>query len=120
MWLWKYGGVETKMKIIVEDQFGSSGKLITIHFNTELVIEKGKKILRKGSIGPVEISERRFNELKTMYQDDVTNGTYNLYQLLRKKVSATNPRVEIILGDDPELDKNGVLIDQNLNPQIDL
>ncbi len=108
------------MKIIVEDKFGSSGKLITVIFNTELVTENNKKILRKGSVGPIEISERRFNELKQKYQDDVANNTDNLYQLLKSKVSESNPRVEIILGDDPELDKDGVLIDQNLNPQLDI
>ena len=108
------------MKIIVEDQFGSSGKLIIVIFNTELVTENNKKILRKGSVGPIEISNDRFEQLKTMYQNDVTNNTDNLYQLLKSKVSESNPRIEIILGDEPELDKNGVLIDQSLNPQIDI
>ena len=108
------------MKIEIWDKFGHTGKLVLITFNTALVTEKGKKILRKGTIGEIEISNDRFNQLKTMYQDDVTNGTDNLYQLIKSKLDVTNPKTTIILGDDPELDQNGALIDQTLNPQLDI
>ena len=108
------------MKIEIWDEFGITGKMVLITFNTGIVIKNNKKILQKSSIGPMEISNDRFNQLKTMYQDDVTNNTDNLYQLIKSKLDAVNPKTVIILGDNPELDQNGVLIDQALNPQLDI
>lgn len=121
MFLWEFGGAKTKMKIEIWDEFGHTGKMIQVTWNSGLVTnENNQKVLQKSGLGPVEISNEKVIELQQMYADDVSNQTDNLYQLIRSEFSEENPKVEIILGDDPALDKDGVLIDQSLNPQIDV
>lgn len=121
MLLWEFGGAKTEMKIEIWDSFGRTGKMLQITWNSGLITnENNQKVLQKSGLGPVEISNEKAVEMQQMYADDVSNQTDNLYQLICSEFSEKNPKVEIILGDDPALDKDGILIDQSLNPQIDV